>query len=261
MHPGLAERSDRVARPLTAVVEACDGYDVVRQPDQPSYWFGNCLVLHDVPEPASLARWRSVWDRELGPDAGLGRVVVCAESPSPEVPAGLAEAAQAEGLELETDDVLVLGTLVPHPAPGDVQIRPVTDGEWDAVVDLVVGQYDAGQEGFERWRMGAYALLVASGRGRWWAAWRGGRPIASAGLFHGGGLGRYQQVLTSADHRRQGIAAALVAAMAAAHLARSPGDPLVIIAERDSSPARIYRRVGFTPAATAISLTGPVRAR
>lgn len=255
---GLHERSDRVARPLGAVVATGDGYDVLRHPAHPGYWFGNCLLLHDAPEPSALSRWRRVWDRELGSTPGLERVVLLAETPAADVPEGLAESARAEGLELEVEDVLVLDTLRAHPPTPGVQIRPVTGEEWAAVVDLSIRHSEAGQEDFRRWRMGEYARLIEAGRGAWWAAWHDGLPVASAGLFHGDGLSRYQQVLTHAAHRRQGIAAALVAGMVAAHLAETPDDPLVIVADRDSSPARLYRRVGFTPAATALTLIGPV---
>lgn len=259
MTPGLVKRSDRTARFLGAVVAGREGYDVVRHPDQPRFWFGNCVALHAVPEPGSLSRWRTVWDRELGPLPGLERMVLTAESTAGEVPAGLAEEAHAEGLELEVDDVLVLGTLLPHPPPDGVMLRPVTVEEWPLVVDIhVTDAADDGREDFERWAMCEYARLLERGRGRWWAAWRDDLPVASAGLFRGDGLGRYQNVVTHPAHRRQGLATALIAAMAASHLAQAPGDPLVIVAKRDSSPARLYRRVGFTLAATALSFIGPV---
>jgi GNAT superfamily N-acetyltransferase len=258
MLPGMAspigERSERLVQPLDAVLTPRDGYHVVRQPDYPGYWYGNCLILAAPPAPGDLGRWLAVWRDELGGVPGLRKIVLCSEQPEREVPAGLPEAAAEAGLELEVNSILVLDRLHPHPAPEGVVIAPVREDEWAALVELDVAH--SPEPPFRRWRMGEYRRLVERGTGRWWAARVDGEIVASAGLFAGGGLARYQHVLTHRDFRRRGIAAALVSAMAADHLAAGGSGPVLIVADRDSSAERIYRRIGFTHAATGLDLLG-----
>lgn len=191
--------------------------------------------------------------------AGINRVVLSAESDAAELPEGLAEAAAARGLEAEVDDVLVLGDYRPREPSCAVAVRPVLPGEWGAVLDLAHAVHDDGEREFRAWQVGAHRHLVEAGRGRWWGAWRGGQLVGSAGLFAEDDLGRFQQVQVHPGHRRRGIASTLVSSMTADHLTGPhAAAPLVIVAERDSSPARIYRSVGFAPATTLCTLIGLV---
>lgn len=124
-----------------------------------------------------------------------------------------------------------------------------------ALVELYVRSEDSPEE-FLRWQMGEYRHLVDRGRGEWWAAWVGQTPVAGAGLFRSDSVARYQQVVTHPDHRRRGIAAGLIGLMATDHRARFGDLPLFIVAERDSSPARIYRRLGFERVSGFVNLSG-----
>jgi GNAT superfamily N-acetyltransferase len=257
--PMLGVRSDRmVGLPGVTVAEG-DGYDVVRTPERPDYRMGNLLVLHGMPAPADVPALLAAWRQELGGAAGITRVALSAESEAAELPNGLTEAAAAHGLDAEVDDVLVLGDHRPREPSCAVAVRPVVPSEWGAVLDLAHAVHDDGEREFRAWQVGAHRQLVDAGRGRWWGAWRGGQLVGSAGLFADDTLARYQEVQVHPGHRRRGIASTLVSTMTADHLTGPHGAvPLVIVAERDSSPARIYRSVGFAPATTLCTLTGPV---
>lgn len=70
-------------------------------------------------------------------------------------------------------------------------------------MDLNVDQAEAGNHDFRHWRMAEDARLLERGRGHWWAAWRDGLPVCSAGLYRGDGLARYQEVanyITAVQH-------------------------------------------------------------
>ena len=58
LRPGIA--TDALARASFAIEEQRDGYTIVRSPDRPDYWFGNCLVLDSEPSPASYEDWIQV---------------------------------------------------------------------------------------------------------------------------------------------------------------------------------------------------------
>jgi len=259
--PLIGERSDRRARSRATRVTQGDGYDVVRTPDRPDFRSGNQLALHRLATAADLPDLLAAWRRELGGVRGITHVVLSAESEAPEPPADLAAAAAAHGLAVEVDDVLVLATYRPREPSCAVAVRPVLAGEWDAVLALAHEVHDDGEHDFRAWQVGDHRDLVAAGLARWWGAWRDGRLVGSAGLVADATLARFQEVKVAPAHRRRGIASALVSAMVADHLTgpRAPA-PLVIVAERGSSAARIYRSVGFAPATTACTLIGPVPA-
>lgn len=254
---GIGERSERAVMFAGAVVHVHDDYDVVLQPDRPDYWLGNRLALARPPTAAELPGRLAVWRREIGQVAGVGRITVSGEG---DEPGDLAAAAAAAGLEVDRDDVLALGTPQPAEPPPGVTFAPVAVTEWPALVELYAGDArDAhSSEEFARWQMGEYRRLVDRGRGEWWAAWDGQTPVAGAGLFRSDSLARYQHVVTHPRHQRRGIAAALVGLMATDHRARFSDLPLLIVAERDSSPARIYRRLGFERVSGLVTLSGAV---
>lgn len=257
--PLIGERSERVAQFPTTSLREGDGYDVVRTADRPDFHFGNLLVLHRPPAAADLPGLLATWRRELGGVGGIQRLVLSAESQDPEPPAGLTEAAAAQGLEVEVDEVLVLGAFRPREPAAPVAIRPVVTAEWPAVAALAPDVHDDRERDFRVWQHRAYRSLVERDRGRWWGAWQGGDLVGSAGVLRDAALARYQDVGVAPAHRRRGIASALVSVMAADHLTTAgPDVPLVIVAERGSSPERIYRAVGFDRATTCFTVIGPV---
>lgn len=243
---GLGERTERLVAFEGWSLATRLYYDIRRQPDRPDYHFGNVVVLREPPEHDELDFWLDVWRQELG-DAGLSKLVLSSETTDPDPPEGLAEAVAAAGLELEIAEILVLGTPVAVPPPEGVTIRPARDDEWPAITRLEVDRADAaGKAAFRRRQMRAYRRLVIGRRlARWWVALRDEDVVGSAGLFRGSKLARYQQIVVHPDHRRRGIATALVSAMACDHHGMWPQTQAVIVAERGSSAERIYRRVGF----------------
>jgi GNAT superfamily N-acetyltransferase len=79
---------------------------------------------------------------------------------------------------------------------------------------------------------------------RFFLAEREGEPAACATLFSRDGVGQVEEVYTAAAHRGHGLASAVVRAAAAA--AREQGDDLVmILADADDWPQRLYERLGF----------------
>jgi predicted GNAT family acetyltransferase len=71
--------------------------------------------------------------------------------------------------------------------------------------------------------------------------------VADLGIFHRDGIGRFQSVETHPDFRRQGIAGRLVYEAADRALAETALESLILVAEAESAPERLYRSVGFEP--------------
>lgn len=249
--PGLATDLE-LLRLQGSVIEPRPGYLVVRTPANPTFHWGNTLILAAAPEPGSLAEVVELFTREH-PEAA--HVAIGVDDPAP----GL-DAAEAErlGLAVESDVVLTASTLARCPSPDGyrlAEVDPGDDAAWAALValdlsDLDPDADDAAREGMAVFRARRYAGfrgLVAAGRGAWWAAYLpDGTPVAGLGVFDlGDGLARYQDVLTHPDHRRRGLAAALVARAGRARLAAG-ARTLVIVADPDGPAIGVYRRSGLT---------------
>ena len=69
--------------------------------------------------------------------------------------------------------------------------------------------------------------------------------MADLGLFFGEGVGRFQSVETSAEHRRQGICRAMVNHVSNHGLAAHPGITLIMHADAHDVARGIYCSVGF----------------
>jgi GNAT superfamily N-acetyltransferase len=73
---------------------------------------------------------------------------------------------------------------------------------------------------------------------------RNGEPAACCTLLGHGGVGQVEEVYTAATHRGHGLASAVVRAAIAA--SRDRGDDLVmILADADDWPQKLYERLGF----------------
>jgi GNAT superfamily N-acetyltransferase len=79
---------------------------------------------------------------------------------------------------------------------------------------------------------------------RYFLCERNGEPAASCELLGFDGVGQVESVYTAAAHRGHGLASVVVRAAIAA--ARERGDDLVMImADADDWPQRLYERLGF----------------
>ena len=73
---------------------------------------------------------------------------------------------------------------------------------------------------------------------------RDGEPAACCSLLGHGGVGQVEEVYTAAAHRGHGLASAVIRAAIAA--SRERGDDLVMImADADDWPQKLYERLGF----------------
>lgn len=236
-----------------ADIEERPDHVVVRTPANPTYHWGNCLILDDAPAPGSLAHWVSVF---AAAHPGADHVAIGIDRARVDVDPG--EAA-ALGLTPEHDTVLVASRLVvdPRGAPPGVECRAVEvddDRAWAALVDLEVRNEDHGDpDGHRRFverRWAGVRTLVRDGHGAWFAAYaRTDHPVATLGIFRTSrAVARFQSVLTDREHRRRGIAGALVRQAGGYALDVLGVATLVIVADPDGPAIGTYRSAGFTGA-------------
>ena len=239
-----------------SVVEDHGTHLVVRTPDNPTYFWGNFLLLPDSPDDVErVQHWTRVHHDEF---PGAGHVSIGIDRPR----ALDDDAAVLREAGLRVDAVVAMTATSVHPPPRpprDAEVRPLAgDDDWEQQVHLMVdGEDDPPLTGeFAGRKVAANRALTEAGHGSWWGAYVDGRLVASLGIFRAGdGLARFQAVKTLADHRNQGLAGALVVAASRYAFADLGAERLVMAADPTYSAIRVYRAVGFTEGGTHLEAT------
>ena len=250
----LGFRTDVALRALEGA-EVTDRGDhlVVRTPGNPDFWWGNFLLLRQVPGPGQAGAWLARFAAEF-PAARHVALGVDTTDHAP-VPADLA----AAGLTAEYAAVLTATRPNPPARPNtDAEIRLLdSDADWRQSVELSLRCSGDEPTYLER-RATARRRLTQTGAGAWFGAFTGGRLQAQLGLFDvGDGYARYQNVETDPRARRRGLAGTLVWAAARYGLEVLGARTLVIVADPAGLAIGIYQACGFTPGQTQLSFERP----
>lgn len=241
----LACETDLMLCRLAGSVSRGDGYWVGTWPGEPTYLWGNLLVMDEPPEDGDLEGWLWLADEELGAD----HYSFAFDDPSGA--RGDIEPFVEDGFEVFDNETLVGGDIARPPrANTDVTVRALaTDAEWAAAVDLECSvdpapYTHAYMRAFSTTKFATYRRMCKQA-GAWFGAFAEGRMLATCGIFVVDGLARFQSVHTHPDARRRGICGRLVADVGRFALDELGARQLVITAETGSSAAQIYASCGL----------------
>lgn len=238
-----------------SVVEDQGDHLVVRTPDNPTFWWGNFILVLDLAEAPDGERWVECFRRTF-PESehlaiGFDGTTGTADDLRWWKEAGYGAEAGA-----------VLAASAVHP-PGrirrDAELRPLdSDADWAGSVELRVRCRDlAGEAGFRAFaeaKAATYRRMSDKGTGRWFGAFLDGKVVSQLGVFSaGGGLVRYQTVETDPEYRRLGLAGSLVH-HAGQYALDQLGDRLIIVADPGYHAVDIYRSVGFADIETQLQV-------
>jgi ribosomal protein S18 acetylase RimI-like enzyme len=244
-----------------SIVEDHDDYLVVRSPHNPTFWWGNFMLLAHPPASGHAGRWLETFGAEY-PDAEHVAIGIDGSEVTIE------DAAEFVAAGLEADYSLVMTATEVHPPARpnhDAEYRALTsDDDWAQRVELRMACMDEGHEP-EGYRVFAQAQsdtmrrLTEAGSGAWFGAFVDGEIKTSMGLFTASpGLARFQAVETHPDARGRGLAGTLVH-----HVSRYGFDvlgahTLVMVADPSYLAIRIYRSVGFAETEAQLQIQKPV---
>ncbi len=236
-------------------------YLVVETPDDPSYYYGNVLVLPEAPRAGEVERWTSTFAAELGTDPRIRHVTLRWDGTAGEL--GAAAELRAAGFTIDASTVMISERVL---APARADVRRLTTAEMPSLVELawaITDRHDDENRQFLQRRTRWHRSLVERGIAWFWGAYAP-NLVASVGIvklgsiagsgFAGprsaaegrgeGSIGRFQDVMTLPAHRRRGLAGALLATAAGDAFAAGV-ERVAIVADPGGAAARVYERVGF----------------
>jgi ribosomal protein S18 acetylase RimI-like enzyme len=221
---------------------------VVRSPHNPMFWWGNFLLLSQVPAAADTDTWLARFADEfpdaehvaLGFDGVDGRV---------DDLAGFA----ARGLSAEASTVMSASVVREPSRPNhDATYRRLSsDADWAQSVELRVACRDEHEEAayreFAVSKTATNRTLAEAGHGGWFGAFIDGELVSQLGLFTASpGLARFQAVETHPDRRDRGLAGTLVHHASRYGFEQMKARTLVMVADPDYVAVRVYRALGFS---------------
>ena len=238
-------------------VEDRGDYLVIRSPRNPTYWWGNFLLLA-APKPGQATRWLAAFASEF-PAAGHVAIGVDVT----EISAVDIGEYVAQDLLLERSSVLTAQELAEPSRPNRQAVYRELSGEDDwrqsAELRAVVNAGEPGSDPeFLHARVAAERDLTEAGHGSWFGAFVDGALVAQLGIItDGSGVARYQNVETHPDWRRRGLAGSLVWQAGRHGLDALGASTLVIVADPHADAIRVYRTLGFADAETQVGFERP----
>lgn len=238
-------------------VEERAGYLVIRSPRNPTYWWGNFLLLRTSPGPGEAKAWLEQFAVEFpgAPHIAIGIDVT--EASSVDI-----NAMTATGLHFSRNSVLTAMTVHEPPQPNhEATLRRLAgDDDWAQAAELravLSAGEPGGEPAFLHARLAAERAVTEAGHGSWYGAFANGKLLAQLGLISDrSGIARFQNVETHPAARRKGLAGTLVW-----HAGRdglnAGARTLVMVADPKDAAIRVYRSVGFADAETQVGFERP----
>ena len=228
-----------------SVVEDRGTHLVVRTPDNPTYYWGNFILLSEPPVPGGEREVVGAFHTEF-PEARHVSIGIDTPDLTPEARAAF----EAAGLVVDVASVLTASELQP-PREVEGEVRALeSEADWESRAQLSVAIEERDDKEshlrFARGRNVQEQSLVATGRGTRFGVFVDGEVVSTAAVFTTeDGVARFQSVETHLEHRRKGLAAAAVHAAGRYALEHLGARTLVIVADDDGEAIGIYRRLGF----------------
>ena len=157
-------------------VEEHAGHLVVRTPANPTYHWGNFVLVTDPDAVGEAGRWLGVFEAAF-PDARHRAIGLCADPPD-------ASAWESLGLEVEHEDVLAGHGPRRTPLANGYVVRPLEGAsDWEQDVRLSMGtDRDPAQDVFQRGATAAKARMCAAGVAVFLGAFEGPDLVADLGI-------------------------------------------------------------------------------
>jgi RimJ/RimL family protein N-acetyltransferase len=255
----LAYRTDLIFPRYEGSLTDQGDYLVVATPSNPGFFWGNFLIFQRSPKEGDLPVWKDLFRREFGAIPGVNHMTFGWDGTDGQT--GCIKPFLADGFVLERSVVMSASQVsAPQKYHSGVTVRPLeSDADWLAATknqilsrptDFELGSFTV----FKQEQMNRYRRMAEDGYGHWFGAFLDDQLVADLGIYRDGRLGRFQLVETHPNFRRLGICGALVHQASEYGLQKMGLEKLVMVADPDDHPSRIYASVGFQETESCVGL-------
>ncbi len=246
---------------FNGLVQSKQGFHKIHTASNPSYHWGNLLYFSAPPREGDFQKWTEFFQQEFKNHPGVQHMTFAWDGPFDgtltteerlEVNKFLEHGFDDEeclvlSFDIKRDQVL---KTAPKFNDLEVELRPVAMDEWAQVVELALRVWPkreghACSDDFVLGQMKSYQNMLAANLGWWMGAFVDGNLVGSLGLFFSPEVGRFQMVQVDERYRQRGLTTALLLETIKKVRAENKTQKLVIVANTDSLPAKIYQGVGF----------------
>ncbi|MCG3769174.1 MAG: hypothetical protein JW384_00294 [Nitrosomonadaceae bacterium] len=249
----LGYRTDLVFSEFEGEVTDRGDYLVITTPTNPGYFWGNFLLFAGPPTQGDLQSWSTLFAAEFACWPQVDHLAFGWDSP--DGAEGAVNPFLDAGFRVLRRTVLAASAVVCPPSYNpNIEVRSLEgDSDWDQVLETQLessiseGGHSPGHIQMTRTRVDGFRAMVEAGLGKWFGAFVGKQMAGGLGLFVKQGVGRFQEVVTRFEYRRQGICRSLVYRASIQAFAHMGAEKLVMVADDDYVAARIYEQVGFRP--------------
>jgi ribosomal protein S18 acetylase RimI-like enzyme len=203
-------------------------YTVIKTPTNPGYHWGNYIIFSQPPKKGDLEKWQAIYRSEFTYYDSIKHMTFTWNQNANIQPDF--EPFLKAGFKLDLAKVLTAQVVSPPPKFNQtIEVRGVqSDDEWEQAIQLQIACRQpcfekAGYETFKRRQFKNYQAMFKAGLGNWFGAFLDKKMVGDLGIFHQDRIGRFQNVGTHPEYRRQGICGTLVyqAAQIAFHNSKS----------------------------------------
>lgn len=245
----LGFRSELIFTAFDGLSQDRGDYWAIHTLSNPNYFWGNLLIFDRPPKRGDYERWTELFRTEFT-DPRIYHVTLAWDTTESCI--GDVREFQERGFLLESTAVLSTREVVRPPKFNEqIRVRPISGKEeWERAIQIQIDCAHehltrAEWEGFYRTQSLRYQAMEKAGFGHWYGGFLGANLVASLGIFHHGGLGRFQTVSTQPDFQRRGICQTLVYISSQMALASGMVSELVMCADPDYHAINVYESVGF----------------
>lgn len=247
----LGQKSELIFVLYDGVVEERADYLVVRTLTNPTFFWGNLLIFNRPPKVGDFDSWVALFKKEFT-DPRIYHQTFAWEAHGFNDAVGDAEQFTLRGFSLQPNAVMTAKTVTkPKKYNPNLEIRVLkSEKDWADMAALQISVADpkfpkTELERFYRNQTVRYQGMEQAGMGHWYGGFIDGKLVATLGLYHRDGLGRFQSVVTGTDHQRQGLCSTLVYEAASRVLREGHAKELVMCADPGYHALKVYESVGF----------------
>ena len=255
----------RLLEPICAFTDH-DGYGVYRSDMFRNYYGANGIDIHD-PRALGLREWEEIFHRHFEPDLFEHITFTFPRDP---IYTGLMEEASRSGYHVEIYSFSFAGsTDACPPLPRELSVRRIeSEEEWNRYYTFLDREsvdedwYDPSitQENDRLFAKTRYTTEKVGIEWFYLCHEASDEILASLGLFLHNGIARLQNVRTSREHRRKGLATLLVGYAIDRAITTLGAKGVAVCADTDYYAIDLYRKLGFVEQGEGVTMMKyPVR--